>query len=60
MGEPAALPSTVRSGLPFAVRTVVGVAAAVISANLFGVATVAALLIGLNANTPRGEQPCSS
>jgi class 3 adenylate cyclase len=44
------------AGMPYAVRTVVGVAAAVITANLFGIATVAALLIGLNANTPRGQQ----
>jgi adenylate cyclase len=38
------------------VRTVIGVAAAVIGANLFGIAVVAALLIGLNANSPHGQQ----
>ena len=42
--------------MPFAVRTVVGVSVAVVSANLFGIAVVSALLIGLNANTPHGQQ----
>jgi adenylate cyclase len=50
------LPATARTGLPYAVRTVVGVAAAVILANLVGIATVAALLIGLNANAPHDQR----
>ncbi|MDP9091519.1 MAG: adenylate/guanylate cyclase domain-containing protein [Actinomycetota bacterium] len=56
MSETVALPDTAPSGMPFALRTVVGVAAAVIAANIFGILTVAALLIGLNANTPHGER----
>ena len=54
--DPPMLPPTARTGLPYAVRTVVGVAAAVVSANLVGVATVAALLIGLNANAPHNQR----
>jgi class 3 adenylate cyclase len=43
-------------GLPFAIRTALGLTSLVIGANIFGSAVVAFVLISLNTGTPRGER----
>lgn len=56
MSDAATLPVDAPSGLPYTLRTVVGVAAAVTVANAVGIAVVTALLIGLNARAPHSER----